>query len=680
MPSQSAQSLELKSSLPVETGSAGVIGIEPPIETGTERHTPADWHRMSLRWLIGTTMGGLAGAALIGAAIYAALDRQTNFADMPTLAQPIHKDEAPASANLRKGDRLVRPIDIVAAKQAYKITIPVKVGDKEVLAQRAFTRVATPLTLTPTVFADDVPTFDPLKLLTGAKENSESAQDQAPIIDAAEVSLANRDISDSDKITTSVILTEEEAQAEVAEQAKQLATSSKAPLPIPPQLLLMRTSRAKLGLGPGATFGTSPFGGTAPGKISDTAFTSIAVRMVPENVSAIPRSETPPTGNLNQEKLVLARKGETIEDILRNNQVSKPQIKAVLAVTSRKPGQEFVREGQKVKLLFSDLSGEGLASSLARISVYTDETLESTLAISDLGDFVPVKLSTPTAKVVTADDNTDDEETDTGGMRLYNALYETALKQELPRAIVDDLTVIFSNSVDFQRAVTAGDSFEALYTNPEEPNAKGELLYASITARNETFKYYRFQTPDDNSVDYYDEKGQSGRKFLIRKPIAFGEQKSGFGMRRHPIYGRMIMHTGVDWAAPTGTQIFAAGNGVILKAGWSSGYGRRVEIQHQGGYVTTYNHMSGFGRNVTEGERIKQGQLVGYVGATGNVTGAHLHYEVIINGRFVDPIGIKLPRTRELDGKSLNAFKLEENRINDILGKAPNAGPVISLK
>ena len=122
-----------------------------------------------------------------------------------------------------------------------------------------------------------------------------------------------------------------------------------------------------------------------------------------------------------------------------------------------------------------------------------------------------------------------------------------------------------------------------------------------MTVRDQTFKYYRFQTPDDNLVDYYDENGRSTRKFLLRKPIAEGEMTSPFGMRYHPILHFARMHTGVDWAAPIGTPIFAAGNGVVIKAGWDSGYGRRVEIQHANGYVTTYNHMSGFGRGIAEG-------------------------------------------------------------------------------
>ena len=195
----------------------------------------------------------------------------------------------------------------------------------------------------------------------------------------------------------------------------------------------------------------------------------------------------------------------------------------------------------------------------------------------------------------------------------------------------------------------------AFLADPTKYDTTQPLLYATMTVRDQSFRYYRFLTPDDTLVDFYDESGRSTGKFLLRKPIADGEMTSGFGMRFHPILHFARMHTGVDWAAPIGTPILAAGNGVVIKAGWDSGYGRRVEIQHANGYVTTYIHMSGFGRGVVEGVRVTQGQVVGYLGQTGLATGPHLHYEVIINGNFVDPMAIKLARTREFDGKDARA-------------------------
>ncbi len=229
------------------------------------------------------------------------------------------------------------------------------------------------------------------------------------------------------------------------------------------------------------------------------------------------------------------------------------------------------------------------------------------------------------------------------------------------------------NDVDFQRSAQPGDSMVAFMSDPDEIDPKSVLYYAALTVHDQIYHYYRFQTPDDKLVDYYDENGRSTRKFLLRKPIAAGEMTSGFGMRYHPILRFARLHSGVDWAAPIGTPIVAAGNGIIIKAAYDSGYGRRVEIQHNNGYVTTYNHMSAFGRGIAAGMHINQGQVVGYLGQSGLATGPHLHYEVIINGNFVDPMAIKLARTREFDGPMLAQFKKERERIDQLMTLAPNA-------
>ena len=225
-----------------------------------------------------------------------------------------------------------------------------------------------------------------------------------------------------------------------------------------------------------------------------------------------------------------------------------------------------------------------------------------------------------------------------------------------------------------------GDWFEAFYDEGEDGEGHGQLLYATISARDETFRFYRFQTPDDGSVDFYDQNGRSARKFLVRTPLPAGKFTSGFGNRFHPILGYTRPHTGVDWAAPIGTPIFAAGNGTIITAGWDSGYGRRIEIQHANGYITTYNHLSGFARGATEGARVRQGQVIGYLGQTGLATGPHLHYEVMVNGHFVDPMRVKLARTREFDGRMLVNFKRERDRIDGLLAKAPSAERVAAVR
>jgi murein DD-endopeptidase MepM/ murein hydrolase activator NlpD len=248
------------------------------------------------------------------------------------------------------------------------------------------------------------------------------------------------------------------------------------------------------------------------------------------------------------------------------------------------------------------------------------------------------------------------------------------LRNSVPRPIIDDIIRIYSFDVDFQRKVHPGDSFEVVYAGDDDGPAadtRNDVLYAALTISGETKRLYRFQSPDDGLIDYYDESGKSAKKFLVRKPVADGVMRSGFGLRRHPILGYVKMHTGVDWAAPRGTPIYAAGNGVVIKEGWESGYGKFIMVRHNNGYETAYGHMSAYARGVHEGQHVRQGQVIGFAGSTGLSTGSHLHFEIRINGRFVDPMRIKLPRGRELHGPVLTAFEQERVRIDDIISRKP---------
>ena len=224
-----------------------------------------------------------------------------------------------------------------------------------------------------------------------------------------------------------------------------------------------------------------------------------------------------------------------------------------------------------------------------------------------------------------ADAAEEEEEDNSGAVRLYQSVYETALRQQVPRQTIDEIIRIYSYDVDFQRRVQPGDSFEVLVSRRRrrrDGEGKADVLYAALTVGGETRRYYRFQTPDDGVVDYYDETGKSAKKFLVRKPLGAGIMRSGYGWRRHPILGYSKMHTGVDWAAPRGTPIYASGNGVVDKAGWEGGYGKYVRIRHTNGYETAYGHMSAFARGIGPGTRVRQGQVIGYVGSTGLSTGS----------------------------------------------------------
>ncbi len=640
------------------------LGVEPPIRLGDDRLDRSERRRASLRWLAGAALTGLCGVGLIGAALYFDLDSQYDFAEAPefaTAAAPSDSQEEGVSPG--KGDRLLRPVDIVSDKQTYKVPTAIKIGDKEVMKTRAFTRLQTTLTTTPTGFADAVPPFNPLKL-TNRADAADSAPDPGPVQDDAEVTFRTQDLTPADAERATDELSPAEAQAQVVETLKAPPDAPKAaPQPLAPQLLLMRTSQAA-GNAADALSAYATVGSVSP----SAPFASIEVRMIPENVTNVAKAVASDDASPS-EKLIQMRHGESFEDVLKANGATPLDVSAILAAFGVKRGESPVGEGQKIILLPEEPAVRGARPRIARVSVYADDQLKTTVAVTDSGAYAPVS----TKAALGSRKPKAQEEGDSNGMALYQSLYETALKQGLPKPLIDVLVRVFANDVDFQRATAPGDSIEAFFSDPDEIDPHPELLYATMTVRDQTYKYYRFQTLDDNMVDYYDENGRSTRKFLLRKPIAEGEITSPFGMRFHPILHFSRMHTGVDWGAPIGTPIFAAGNGIVIKAQWDAGYGRRVEIQHANGYVTTYNHMSGFGRGIAEGVHVTQGQVVGYLGQTGLATGPHLHYEVIINGNFVDPMAIKLARTREFDGKMLAAFKRERDRIDQLMAQAPSA-------
>ena len=243
--------------------------------------------------------------------------------------------------------------------------------------------------------------------------------------------------------------------------------------------------------------------------------------------------------------------------------------------------------------------------------------------------------------------------------RIASSLYKSGTRAGLPSATLINFIHMFSFDVDFQREIQPGDAFEVLYERLADdagtPVGEGDILIASLTLSGSNMTLYRFRT-DKGFTDYFDENGRSAQKSLLRTPTDATRISSGFGRRRHPVLGYTRMHRGVDFAAPRGTPIYAAGDGVIEKAGWAGGYGKYVRIRHNGRYKTAYAHLKAFGRGIKRGVRVKQRQIIGYVGATGRTTGPHLHYEVIHNGRQINPKKVRLPSGYSLKGPELERF------------------------
>ena len=249
---------------------------------------------------------------------------------------------------------------------------------------------------------------------------------------------------------------------------------------------------------------------------------------------------------------------------------------------------------------------------------------------------------------------------------IKNNLYNSAIEKNIEPNIIVEFARVFGFEVDFQRDIRKGDWFEILYEKFEDDNGKvrdtGKIIYASMYVNREEINLYNFKMK--NEQEYFDIKGKSITKSLMKTPINGARLSSSFGMRKHPILGYNKMHRGTDFAAPSGTPIMASGSGTVTRARWCGGGGNCVKIKHNSTYETIYAHMKSFARGIKEGRKVKQGQIIGYVGSTGLSTGPHLHYEVIVNGKKVNSQRLKLPSGKILKGKEREDFELERIKID----------------
>jgi murein DD-endopeptidase MepM/ murein hydrolase activator NlpD len=270
------------------------------------------------------------------------------------------------------------------------------------------------------------------------------------------------------------------------------------------------------------------------------------------------------------------------------------------------------------------------------------------------------------------------QETTVAQGRMEGSLYASAIAAGATPDLTAQVVKLFSHKLDFSRDIHPDDEFRMVFdrevTDAGRTIQAGDLLYAEVGAKGQTTRFYRFNAPGTPEAQYFDEDGKNIRGFLLRTPLDGAHVTSGFGMRLHPILGFTKMHTGIDFGAPTGTPVFAAGDGVVKQAQWAGGYGRWLEIQHNSEWATGYGHLSGWA--VHAGEHVHQGQVVAYVGSTGRSTGPHLHYEVIFDGHKINPTGAKVPQGTILAGRDLKAFKAEKSHIDTLLAGAGDTGDV----
>ena len=253
-------------------------------------------------------------------------------------------------------------------------------------------------------------------------------------------------------------------------------------------------------------------------------------------------------------------------------------------------------------------------------------------------------------------------------VEIHNSIYESLKKIDTPDEIIMEFVQLYSFDIDFQRDIRKGNKikiFFEIYTDSQNNYIKsGNINFSEIVLDDESYELYRFQSEGDEFVEYFNSDGKSATKALMKTPINGARLSSGFGMRKHPILGYNKKHQGVDFAAPTGTPIMAAGTGHIEFVGNNGGAGKYIRIKHLNGYKTSYSHLSKYASGIQKNVKVRQGQVIGYVGNTGLSTGPHLHYEVIFNGKRINPMKMKLPSGKQLKDKNLEIFLAEKERIN----------------
>ncbi|GGE55483.1 membrane protein [Agaricicola taiwanensis] len=619
------------------------LGVEPPLRadgetSGAEESTP-----VSLRWLAGTVLTALAGLSLMGGAVYAALDGTTRLAGAPdgllSDASLIGQHERRLTNVARKADRIMPTDETWEARQQVRLTSATRVGEREVLRIRPVVRLVTRLSLTTTNRIAKIPAFNAAALM--AESDDTNRGDQSPSSADGDVSYVIKDLASVDFTDAGDPSLSADDVISAVRQTAQNASHSN-----------IQLASIQAGTDEDMEMGNAAF--------PNLGLASAATTMVVNRHSINQEAD-----NEDGVRTVKISEPQRLDAVLRGEGANDEDTRAVVEAFGGSDGYGTIalEKGQSVEILMNQ-AADG-PKRPARVRVYDGGTLMSAVALSDQGRYVAVDEAAGSDGPEIDDLLEDGRQT----ARLYESLYETTFRYDVPEDVVKEFLRVMSTDVDFQRRVASGDNLEIVYAEPEVASDMPEVLYAALTTGGESRRYYRY-FGNDGEPAYFDENGRSARKFLMRKPLTAGIMRSGFGARNHPILRTAKMHTGVDWAAPRGTPIYATGNGTVESAKWDGGYGRHVRIQHANGYETSYAHMNAFAKGISAGVKVRQGQLIGYVGSTGLSTGPHVHYEVLVNGRFVDPNRIRVPREQELTGENLVAFQGERQRIDALLQPA----------
>ncbi|MFD0915088.1 M23 family metallopeptidase [Pseudahrensia aquimaris] len=628
------------------------LGNDKPLVSDNGRRPP-DRRRVSLRWLSGTVLTGVTSVLLMGGALYVAFDGRQQMSVPANIMQGILANST--ASNVVKGDRLISVVALEPARErVLQVSTVTKVGNKNVIRKKPFTYASAPLAIVPAKKVD-YPAFDALAVFSTSGEKERIAASDviysANVEGEVTIETAPFPIKTA-TYETAAEISAFEAELAVARIADTLTDGDIQTAAMP------YLNPTRFALDPNAVIETP----------------DLVAKVTAENVTVTTPSDDETSQKAYSEEVIVLSQPQSLTAALGSFDADGDSTSRMAAELAEQLKTKELAAGTRLRVVWERPSPEARIE-LRRVSAYRSGKHLGSVAMTDDRE---VSVALEPAPIPAIESNGDDERVIATVARanlpnVYNGIYRAALSQGLSKEHAKRIVNTVAFDVDFRSTIGPKDELEVFYSVEEDDelaSAQSEIVYIGLTIQGVKRRYYRFRAGDDDSVDYYDETGKSAKQFLLRNPVPTGKFRSKFGPRRHPISRRVKMHWGVDFSAPTGTPILAAGNGVVEKAGWSSGYGKQTIIRHANGYKTSYNHQHRWGKGIKAGARVRQGQIIGQVGSTGYSTGPHLHYEVIVNGNKVNPMKIRLPSGRTLKGAQLAAFERERNRIDSLIEKS----------
>jgi len=625
------------------------------------------------RWILSTCLAATIGAIAILVVVYGSSDNEVATDGLLPALKSIGEGAlapqftlTPKNAGglkwiMPKADRLQLTTGALSTRYIIHESTKSRRDSREYVRQKPYARIVTRLAPVPTNENREIPTFNPFKLYGSGKpaDTDEDADETAGS------GLSRSDVSVKVVELLGGILPGEDGQELDTQEVQDIVERSV----------------------DGATHAGSGDGEPLDGVSGATAAASSTMASNPwqpaasttDSLNTTDIYKSPDTADESSDdieggEVIVVKVGpkDTLAKILAKAGAPEWDVHSMIEAGHSIFPENALIPGQEVRITLVPSLSDPNKKEPARYSVFSDgHDHLVTVSRSAAGEFIGSSQPPFDAELSQLAKN---DGGDPQNASLYAAVYNAGLTQGLPQDTITQILRINAFDTDFRRRVHPGDSLEMFFDMKDDQSTEGnpgELLYTAISSGGTLYKFYRFKSAD-GVVDFYDADGNNSKKFLMRKPVRGDDVRltSGFGVRFHPLLNSRKMHTGVDWACSTGTPIIAAGNGTIEEVGRKGYYGNYVRIRHANGYQTAYGHMSRFA-DVHPGMKVRQGQVIGYVGSTGLSSGPHVHFEVLVNSRFVDPMSIQVPRERKLEGKDLAEFEKERARIEELMHRAP---------